>query len=139
MDRDREHAPAFLDVLRTLDDERPEWTRPRSRWLPWVPHAGTHPDPENIAVIMGGPGLAHAYGDGHEETSQWSPPADTAGCEEDIRCEVAGTASRAGLQQLRRRMALRFHPDRLPPHLREDAQRLLQEANMLIDDALKAR
>lgn len=41
----------------------------------------------------------------------------------------------AGLARARREFALRNHPDRAPPQLRAVAERRMQIANMLIDDA----
>lgn len=60
------------------------------------------------------------------------PPADPAA----IAVELAlDTMPSADLGQLRRAFALRNHPDRVPPHLRERALARMQIANRLIDDA----
>ncbi|MBO6719569.1 MAG: hypothetical protein JJ913_16560 [Rhizobiaceae bacterium] len=43
----------------------------------------------------------------------------------------------ADLNMLRRRFAVANHPDRVAQHLRDDAMRRMQIANMLIDEAKK--
>lgn len=42
-------------------------------------------------------------------------------------------------REVRRRFALSNHPDRMPPHLRKRAMIRMQIANMLIDEASRAR
>ncbi len=44
-------------------------------------------------------------------------------------------AKPADLGRLRRAFALKNHPDRMPPHLRERALQRMQVANGLIDEA----
>ncbi|MER2534040.1 MAG: hypothetical protein ABTQ31_02625 [Rhizobiaceae bacterium] len=77
--------------------------------------------------------LAEAHADKAQERAQTDlPPADPAA----IAVELALDADPApDFGQLRRAFALRNHPDRVPPHLRERALARMQIANRLIDDA----
>lgn len=65
------------------------------------------------------------------------PPAksDLEIVTEELRLETARTV--ADLKRIRRRYALRNHPDRVPAAKREEATRRMTIANTLIDRALK--
>ncbi|MBE7185329.1 MAG: hypothetical protein INR68_13100 [Methylobacterium mesophilicum] len=56
---------------------------------------------------------------------------------DDIAAELGIALCRPGdLPQMRRLFALHNHPDRVAPHLRENAEKRMQIANSLIDEAL---
>lgn len=64
------------------------------------------------------------------------PSVDLADIRRELRIESASKP--AELDALRRRFAFANHPDRVAPALRERAERRMQIANRLIDDAKRA-
>jgi hypothetical protein len=69
-----------------------------------------------------------------QEASRMAHPRYAA--EHAIAVVRAGLSER-GLNQLRRRFAAMNHPDRVPPELREEAERAMASVNAEIDAALK--
>lgn len=53
--------------------------------------------------------------------------------------DLAGKSSPEELDRARRSFAKRYHPDRMPEHMRERAMLRMQIANMLIDEAKRNR
>lgn len=51
---------------------------------------------------------------------------------------IAGGLARKDLEQLRRKFAVRIHPDRVPRELRQSAVQAMAEINAKIDQALEA-
>lgn len=63
-------------------------------------------------------------------------PIDRDGIARELHLDGVDTA---GLHRIRRQFAFVNHPDRVPAHMRHTAVVRMQVANMLIDEAVKAR
>lgn len=146
---------AVLEMLGDGSEFEADGVSPRAPDGPWrssdqvqyafdnMPDAGSRLPPGWASLRYGeapsGTGSSQTHpGAATEPKSAGPPPRARSDLEivtEELRLEAARSV--ADLRRIRRRYAMRNHPDRMPPTLREEASRRMTIANALIDSALK--